>query len=74
MPMLDFFAADQPALICSRARCQEPAEYALKWANPKIHRDGRHKIWLACEAHLPYLQEFLTARDFLTEVTGVEQL
>lgn len=51
-------------LQCSRAGCSEPPVAQIHWRNPKIHDASRRKTWLACEAHLEYLTEFLTARDF----------
>lgn len=53
---------------CSRAGCLEEASWALLWQNPKIHRDGRRKVWLACDAHLEYLKDFLAARSFPLEL------
>lgn len=49
---------------CSRAGCQQRAQVALNWRNPKIHREDRVKTWLACEEHRDYLTEFLRARSF----------
>jgi hypothetical protein len=52
---------------CSAKGCREPAVWALRWNNPKIHPPERRKTWLACEDHRAYLANFLTARDFLRE-------
>jgi len=59
---------------CSRAQCTAPAAWALLWRNPKIHVETRRKTWLACDAHLEYLREFLAAREFPLEVVPVSEL
>jgi hypothetical protein len=46
----------------------EPAAYALRWNNPRIHPPERRKTWLACAAHREHLTGFLSARGFLREV------
>lgn len=56
---------------CSRAGCRDAAGWAILWRNPKIHTKDRHKTWLACEAHLPTLREFLNDRSFPLEVVTV---
>lgn len=53
---------------CSRARCSADATAALHWSNPRIHTDGREKIWLACEEHEPVLLAFLADRGFPVRV------
>ncbi len=53
-----------PADTCSRAGCRQQATVRLEWSNPRIHRDGRTKTWLACPEHADYLEEFLRARNF----------
>lgn len=59
---------------CSRAGCQDEAEWALVWRNPKIHSEDRRKTWLACEPHLDVLKVFLTDRNFPLEVRTVKEL
>lgn len=49
---------------CSRAGCGESAAWRLDWRNPRIHGTDRVKTWLACDDHVDYLREFLSARDF----------
>ncbi|QTV80804.1 hypothetical protein [Microbacterium sp. NIBRBAC000506063] len=51
-------------LICSRAACRARATHEIVWRNPRIHDEGREKIWLACEEHRDFLSEYLRARDF----------
>lgn len=53
---------------CSRAGCREVAIWALRWRNPRIHAADRRKTWVACDEHVVYLREFLSARDFPVEV------
>jgi hypothetical protein len=57
-----------PSLVCSAKGCRQPATWALRWNNPKLHPAERRKTWLACDAHRTTLGDFLTARGFLREV------
>lgn len=61
------FVDDGPA-ECSRAGCRDTAVWAIRWRNPRIHAADRRKTWVACDEHVAYLREFLTARDFPVEV------
>src|SRR5262245_39011426 len=36
-------------LRCSARGCRQPARYALRWNNPKLHTADRRKTWLACD-------------------------
>ncbi|MEV8357604.1 hypothetical protein [Microbacterium sp. NPDC076895] len=54
--------------ICSRAGCREAARWSIRWRNPRIHTGDRSKTWLACDEHVGYLREFLTARSFPVSV------
>ena len=54
--------------ICSAKGCQQPATWALRWNNPKVHTPERRKVWLACDEHRSSLSEFLGARGFLKDV------
>jgi hypothetical protein len=49
---------------CSRAGCRDDAAWQVVWRNPRIHAADRRKIWLACDAHVDYLRDYLAARDF----------
>lgn len=51
-------------LECARAECREPATHHIVWRNPRIHAEDRRKIWLACDAHVGFLSDYLRARDF----------
>ncbi|XPP25850.1 MAG: hypothetical protein ACNYNX_09465 [Leucobacter sp.] len=62
------------AFACSRAGCSEAANWALRWRNPKIHSADRFKHWLACDAHLDYLRDFLTSRSFPVEIVPIAEL
>ncbi|MDO4898936.1 MAG: acetone carboxylase [Rothia sp. (in: high G+C Gram-positive bacteria)] len=59
-------ASEQPVgfLKCSRKGCLTEAKLQVLWNNPKIHEPSRRKVWLACEEHADYLQNFLVARGF----------
>jgi len=59
------------SLICSAKGCQAEARWSLLWNNPKLHTPERRKTWLACDAHLPTLRQFLDARGFLQEVESL---
>jgi hypothetical protein len=53
---------------CSRAGCRESAVWRITWRNPRIHTADRRKEWVACDAHVGYLRDFLAARDFPLDV------
>ena len=55
--------------ICSAKGCHAPAVHELRWNNPKLHTPDRRKVWLACDEHRESLSAFLSAREFLREVT-----
>jgi hypothetical protein len=59
-------------LRCSARGCRQPARYALRWNNPKLHTADRRKTWLACDDHRASLSTFLDARGFLREVVRLE--
>ncbi|HEU5223787.1 MAG TPA: hypothetical protein VFU07_08940 [Candidatus Lumbricidophila sp.] len=56
---------------CSRAGCLHTAAWRIDWRNPKIHTGDRFKTWLACDAHVDYLREFLAARSFPLTVSAM---
>lgn len=49
---------------CSRKGCRVDAVWQVLWNNPKIHDPSRRKIWLACEEHRAWLENFLAQRLF----------
>ena len=61
-------------LVCSAKGCREPAEWAVRWNNPRIHTPERRKIWLACPDHRPHLERHLAARSFWRETVAVAEL
>jgi hypothetical protein len=62
---------DAPETSCSRAGCRESASWRLDWRNPRIHAEDRTKTWLACDAHVDFLREFLSSRDFPLTVSAL---
>jgi hypothetical protein len=62
------------ARVCSAKGCRQPATWALRWNNPKLHPPERRKTWLACDAHRTSLGDFLSARGFLREVEPASTL
>lgn len=58
-------------MICSAKGCREPAEFALRWNNPKLHPPQRRKTWLTCHTHRTRLTDFLDARGFLRETEPI---
>lgn len=57
---------------CSRAGCHDAARWQVIWRNPRIHTDGREKIWVACDDHVAYLRGFVAARDFPVRVAALD--
>lgn len=55
---------------CSRAGCRAPADWELRWRNPRLHAPERVKVWLACAEHLDHLAAYLRDRDFPLEVVA----
>jgi len=55
-------------LRCSAKGCRNPAVWALRWNNPKLHPPQRRKTWLACDEHRQSLGDFLDLRGFLREI------
>nr|WP_255560142.1 hypothetical protein [Salinibacterium sp. M195] len=49
---------------CSRAGCELDARWNVNWRNPRIHGLERVKIWLACDEHVDYLNDYLSTRGF----------
>ena len=61
-------------MTCSARGCTAPAEWGLRWNNPKIHAPERRKVWLACDTHRAHLERFLSRGDFLRETVPVADL
>ena len=60
--------------VCSAKGCRAPARHAVVWRNPKLHVEGRRKVWLACDEHQQSLADFVGLRGFLIEVIPVGAL
>lgn len=60
--------------VCSAKGCRAGAEHAVVWRNPKLHVEGRRKVWLACDEHRQSLADFVAMRGFLIEVIPVAEL
>jgi hypothetical protein len=58
-------------LRCSAKGCRNPATWALRWNNPKLHPAERRKTWLACDEHRESLGDFLGVRGFLREIDAL---
>lgn len=61
-------------LVCSSKGCRRAATDAVVWRNPRLHAEGRRKVWLACEEHSEHLSTFVQLRGFLLEVVPVDAL
>lgn len=61
-------------LVCSARACRAPAQWAVVWNNPRVHRASRRKVWLACPDHEEQLRTFVQVRGFLLEVKPVAEL
>jgi len=66
--------ADVEDRACSAKGCRAGAVHAVVWRNPKIHVEGRRKVWLACDVHAQSLADFVGVRGFLLEVVPVGAL
>ncbi|MDQ4500988.1 hypothetical protein [Sinomonas sp. ASV322] len=59
---------EEPAeAVCSRKGCRSAATWQLLWNNPRIHTPERRKVWLACDEHREWLEEYLTTRSLWKE-------
>ncbi len=59
---------------CSRAGCRESASWAIRWRNPRIHDETRRKTWVACDAHVAFLRDYLTNRSFPVQVVALSEI
>lgn len=64
----------QPDVVCSAKACRATATDAVIWRNPKLHVEGRRKVWTACPQHTESLSSFVDLRGFLIEVIPVQDL
>lgn len=56
-------------LRCSRSGCRELATSNVNWRNPKLHDESRVKVWLACDEHRAFFDEYFTNRGFPVQLT-----
>ena len=49
---------------CSRTGCENQLNTFVIWSNPKIHAQGKEKIWGSCDEHTDYFISYLTIRGF----------
>lgn len=56
---------------CSRANCSADASWNVNWRNPRIHTPDRVKVWLACDEHVTFLNEYLSSRGFPVIVSRI---
>ncbi|MGO4248780.1 hypothetical protein AB4Y87_16340 [Paenarthrobacter sp. RAF54_2] len=63
--------ASGPAL-CSRKGCREGAAWQLLWNNPRIHTPERRKVWLSCNEHREWLEDYLQTRGLWKETVPFE--
>lgn len=59
---------------CSRKGCRTDATTQLLWNNPKIHTVERRKIWLACDDHVAWLEDYLQGRSLWKETLPLNDL
>lgn len=52
---------------CSRKACRSGAAWQLLWNNPRIHTPERRKVWLACDEHREWLEDYLQTRGLWKE-------
>lgn len=67
MSLFDLMAAEPTVATCSRKACRATATTQLLWNNPKIHTAERRKIWLACDEHVAWLEDYLQSRALWKE-------
>jgi hypothetical protein len=65
-------AGPASATMCSRKACRADASWQLLWNNPKIHAPDRRKVWLACDEHKEWLEDYLQTRGLWKETLPVD--
>ena len=48
--------------------------WAVQWRNPRIHAADRRKTWLACDAHVDFLRDYLGSRSFPVHVLPLTEI
>ena len=54
-------------------QCRAGASWQLLWNNPKIHTPERRKIWLACDDHRDWLEEYLQTRGLWKDTVVMDR-
>ena len=67
MDLFDLSSPGPDEAVCSRKGCRAAATTQLLWNNPKIHTPERRKIWLACDDHVAWLEDYLQSRSLWKE-------
>ncbi|WGW13712.1 hypothetical protein LWF01_08130 [Saxibacter everestensis] len=63
-----------PEPRCSRKACHQSASWGLLWNNPRIHTPVRRKVWLSCDEHRDWLQQYLTSRGLHKETLALADI
>ncbi|WP_347107459.1 hypothetical protein AAHB33_10310 [Paenarthrobacter sp. S56] len=63
---------DTAPALCSRKGCREGAQWQLLWNNPRIHTPERRKVWLSCDGHRAWLEDYLQTRNLWKETVPFE--
>jgi hypothetical protein len=58
---------EAPPAVCSRKACRAEATWQLLWNNPRIHTPERRKVWLSCEEHREWFEDYLQTRSLWKE-------
>lgn len=58
---------------CSRAGCRTEASWRVNWRNPRIHDASRVKVWLSCDEHRAFFEDYFASRDFPVLVSPVDE-
>ncbi|MHC6221069.1 hypothetical protein [Arthrobacter sp. MMS24-S77] len=61
------------AAVCSRKACRAEATWQLLWNNPRIHTPDRRKVWLSCQEHREWLEDYLQTRGLWKETIPFEK-
>ena len=59
---------EEAGIQCSAKGCRVPAQWQLRWNNPKLHTPDREKVWLACDEHVETHRSYLGMRSMLRYV------
>ena len=54
---------------CSRSGCRAAPVWNINWRNPALHTPDRVKVWVSCDEHRQFFDEYLGNRGFPVSVT-----